>query len=197
MSNLLQGAPMTRIPFVFIFLALASGSALAHPGHAGDGLAAGLLHPLIGADHLLAMVAVGLWAARFRGLERWALPSAFVGFMLLGALIARPGGQIPAEPMIAGSVLVLGIAVAAAVRLPAAAGAAVVAAFALFHGYAHVAEIPAGMPFAAFVAGMLVATALLHAAGVALGVGLARAGDWLPRALGGVITLAGAYLLIA
>ena len=183
-----------RRPILMLVLLMLCGSALAHPGHPGEGALAGLWHPLSGADHLLAMVAVGLWAACQRGAARWALPLSFVAFMLAGFLSpALPG----VEPMIAVSVLTLGLAVAAAVRLPAWAGAAIVAAFALFHGNAHVAELPAGAHVAGFAAGMLLTTALLHAAGVGLGLSLGRANAWLPRALGGAVSVFGTYLLLA
>jgi urease accessory protein len=175
-------------------------AAIAHPGHvAGDvAFLSGLAHPLLGADHLLAMLAVGLWAARFSGAARWALPAAFIGFMLIGALLGSPGAHLPAaEQMIAASVFALGLAVSTRARIPLAAGAAVVAAFAFFHGYAHVAELPADASFAAFAAGMLAATALLHGTGILLAVQLGRVRAGLPRLLGGAVALAGAWLLVA
>jgi urease accessory protein len=184
---------MLRRPFFFLALALASGTSLAHPGHVDGGFAAGFVHPLLGVDHLLAMLAVGFWAARFGGGARWLLPAAFVSFMGLGLLVSLPY----LEPAIALSLLVLGIAVAAAVRFDARIGAAVVAAFALFHGQAHFAEIPAGLPVGGFAAGMLVATALLHLAGVVLALQGARLSAWLPRAFGASTALAGAWFLLA
>ena len=189
---------MPRVFCVFSILLLASGGALAHPNHAGDGFTAGLSHPLLGADHLLAMLAVGFWAARFGGLARWGIPAAFVTAMLAGALLGLGGFPWTGDDAtIAASVLVLGLMIAFAMRLPAAAGAALIAGFALFHGHAHFTELPAGAAFAPFAAGMLIATALLHIAGIGLAAGLGRFGAWLPRACGALTALAGAWFLVA
>jgi len=158
-------------------------------------LIAGLLHPLHGGDHLLAMLAVGFWGARYRGGARWILPAAFVGCMGLGSLL---GGRLPyTEAMIAVSVLVIGLAAAIRWRAPVAAGAALVGLFAVFHGHAHVEALAAGVSTAAFSAGMLMSTALLHAAGLVAALGLARLSASLPRALGAATALAGAWLLLA
>jgi len=185
-------------PILVTVLFLLSGTALAHPGDSGNGFAAGLAHPVLGADHLLAMLAVGVWAARLDGKARWALPAAFVASMLLGALLGFAGfAWAGDEPIIAASVLVLGLVIVSALGLPAAAGAALIAAFALFHGHAHFAELPAGSPFGAFAAGMLFATAALHACGMAAALALGRVRPWLPRALGGAVALAGAWLMLA
>jgi urease accessory protein len=178
-------------------LALAwSGAAFAHPGHGA--FLAGLAHPLSGADHLLAMIAVGFLGARYAGGARWALPAAFVAAMLAGALLGAAAVSLPAvEPMIAVSVLALGLAIACALHLPLAAGAALVAAFALFHGHAHFAAQPLGAPFAAFAAGVLIATALLHGAGIALALRVVREQVWLSRLLGGALALAGTWMVFA
>lgn len=177
---------------------LASDAALAHPELAAGGFGAGLSHPLLGADHLLAMLAVGFWAARLGGSARWKLPAAFVAAMLAGALLGLGGVHWAAdEPMIAISVLALGLIVASALRLPVSVGAALIAAFGLFHGHAHFVELPDGALFAAFAAGMLMSTVALHAAGVGLGLGLTRLSAWLPRALGAVTAAAGAWFLVA
>ena len=160
-----------------------------------NALATGLAHPMLGADHLVAMVTVGLWAARFSGAARWALPASFVGFMLVGALLAVPGAPLPAgEQVIAASVFVLGLAVLTAVRLPVWLAAVFVATFALFHGHAHGVE-SAGEPL--FLAGVLSATALLHGVGLFLGVVLRRVREWLPRSLGGVAAVVGAWLMLS
>ncbi|WP_236461580.1 HupE/UreJ family protein, partial [Pseudomonas syringae] len=111
--------------------------ALAHPGHGDNGLIAGISHPLGGLDHLLAMLAVGLWAAQQQGAARWALPCTFVGTMLIGGVLGFEGLNLPAlESGIAASVLALGLAVALAVRPPLALAVAATALFALFHGVA-------------------------------------------------------------
>ena len=156
---------------------------------------AGFLHPLHGGDHLLAMLAVGFWGARYAGGARWLLPTAFVGCMALGGAF---GARLPhAEAMIALSVLLIGLAAAIRWKAPVAAGAALVGLFALFHGHAHIEALAAGISPAAFAAGMLVSTALLHVAGVFTALGAARVHAWLPRALGGATALAGAWLLLA
>ncbi|KQU74899.1 MULTISPECIES: HupE/UreJ family protein [unclassified Rhizobacter] len=158
-------------------------------------LAAGFSHPFSGLDHLAAMVAVGLWSAL--GSRRvWLAPLAFGGTLLAGALIGLAGLMLPAvEPMIAASLLVLGLLVATNARLPAAAGAALAAVFALFHGLAHGAEL-AG-PTAAFaLTGMVAATALLHGAGIGLGLLLRSRSAWLPRVAGSAVALFGIALLV-
>lgn len=161
-------------PALFLSLLAASSAALAHPGHGADSFLQGFAHPFSGLDHLLAMLAVGLWAARFSGLPRWTLPLAFVSFMALGTGLALP----MVEPMIALSVLVLGLGAAMGSRLPLAAGAAVTALFALYHGQAHFAEIPAEASVAGFALGMLSATALLHGAGLLVALQSLRARRW-------------------
>lgn len=182
------------------FLALAAFAlpvlAHAHPGHDGHELtwdfAGGASHPLLGLDHLIAMVAVGLWAAQLGGRSRWLLPVAFVGFMVLGALAGHAGQTFPGvEQAIAASILVLGLLIAATVRLPLAAGMAVVGGFALFHGVAHGAEMPATAGGLAYGLGFAVTTALLHAIG--LGVGSAiKERQQAVRIAGGAVALAGA-----
>lgn len=178
-------------------LLLTAGSAAAHPGHDAAGFLAGLAHPLGGADHLLAMLAVGLYAARQAGAARWALPAGFMLAMLVGAGLAPAGVTFPGlELGIAASVLVLGLLIATLARLPLALTLPLVAAFALFHGYAHGAEMGAGS-LATYAAGFTLATGLLHGAAYLL----AR---WLPdsswaralrRVVGGLIAGAGVVLL--
>ena len=142
----------------------------AHTGHGVDGAASGFAHPFAGLDHLLAMLAIGAWAALQQGRARWAIPLAFAAAMAAGALAGFAGWGIPAmEPTIAASVVALGLAVAAAVRAPASAGVAIAALFALFHGNAHGMEA-AGAPLAAYLGGLLAATGLLHGAGFAAGL---------------------------
>jgi urease accessory protein len=131
---------------VFLILFGASGAALAHPEHAVGGVLHGFAHPFGGVDHLLAMVLVGLWAARRRGWTRLLLPCAFVGGMLAGALLGLAGAPLPAvEPMIMVSIAVFAAALLAAAHVAPAPSAALIALFALFHGYAHLAEIPDGL----------------------------------------------------
>lgn len=174
--------------------AFAAPLAWAHTGHGVAGAASGFAHPFAGLDHLLAMLAIGAWAAQQADRARWAIPLAFVAAMAVGALAGFAGLSLPAvEPMIAASVVALGLAVAAAVRAPVAAGVAVAALFALFHGHAHGMEA-AGQPLAAYLAGLLLATGLLHATGFAGGLAL-RATTL--RWAGAAITAGGVGLLIA
>ncbi|KQT47628.1 protein hupE [Aureimonas sp. Leaf454] len=181
----------------------ASAPAFAHLDPAAHGsVMAGLSHPLFGTDHILAMVAVGLWASQIGGRAVLAVPVAFVAVMSLGFAFGLSGASLPfVEPMIAASVVVLGLLVACAVRLPAAAGAAVVGAFALFHGHAHAAELGSAGALS-FAAGFVAATALLHLAGLGLGLALssgaglgARAGRVLARGLGLGTAVAGLALM--
>jgi urease accessory protein len=172
---------------------------LAHPP-AGEGiaLAAGLLHPLQGADHLLAMVAVGIWAALSGPAARVGYPAAFLAAMLAGGLAAGAGLALPlAEPMILASVVLAGAAAAAALRVPFGLAAPVLALCGFAHGHAHGVEGPAGAG-AGYAAGFLVATAALHLLGLAIGLAALRVGrPVLARAAGGVVALSGAALAVA
>lgn len=176
-------------------LALAA-SASAHTGagaHAHAGFATGFLHPLGGADHLAAMLAVGMWSAlSLRSV--WLAPAAFVALLAGGTLAGFAGIQLQAvEPMIAASLLALGLLVALRARLPLAVAASLAGLFAVFHGAAHGAELAGGG--APALAGLLAATALLHLAGIALGRLVLARERWLPLASGGGIALLGATLL--
>lgn len=174
------------------------GVALAHSGVGVGDAASGFLHPLTGADHLLAMVAVGLWASQLGRPGLW-LPVCFPLLMVVGAAIGRSGMFVPGtEAMIAGSLLVLGAAVVLAWRAPVGTAAVIVGGFAMFHGYAHGMEIPAGASPAVYAAGFVVATALLH--GVGLGIGLLGrwpAGAMAVRVMGAGVAGLGGVLLFA
>lgn len=185
--------------FFALPLALFAGTALAHPGHESTSFFSGFGHPIGGLDHLLAMLAVGLLAARQAGRARWALPVAFVAAMLGGAGLSALGVALPAvESGIALSVLVLGLLIAFVAKLPVAVAAPLVALFALFHGHAHHAEMGDGSLFA-FTAGFTLATVLLHAAGFVFARVLpdSVAALRVKRAVGGFIAVAGALLLAA
>jgi urease accessory protein len=162
-----------RLAIAAIAFVAATAPAFAHldPTENGSFLA-GFSHPLFGLDHILAMVAVGLWAAMIGGRAVWIVPTAFVGTMVAGFLLALLDAPLPfVEPGILASVVVLGLLVAAAVNVPAALGAVLVGAFALFHGQAHGGEI--GVAAAApYLLGFAIATTLLHCAGIALGLAL-------------------------
>jgi urease accessory protein len=177
-------------------LLLTPAIAFAHPGHGDNGLIAGISHPLGGLDHLLAMLAVGLWAAQQRGTARWALPCTFVGAMLLGGLMGFAGFNLPAlESGIAASVLALGLAVALAVRPPLSLAVIATAMFALFHGVAHGLELPEMSSPWTYAAGFVVATAVLHAAGYAVVRVLPQAAAPLVRLAGAVSAATGFWLL--
>lgn len=156
-------------------LALAPLTALAHPGHDGHDFTwdfnTGLTHPFTGWDHLLAMLAVGLWAAQLGGRARWLIPATFVAAMGAGAVLGRLGLAVPAvEQGIAASVLVLGLLIARSVRLSFATNLPLVATFAAFHGLAHAAEMPATATALGYGSGLLLATSFLHAVGLGLGL---------------------------
>lgn len=179
-----------------LLLLLASGTALAHPGH-GGGLAAGMAHPYTGLDHLLAMVAVGLWAAQQSARDAlWKIPLTFVIAMAVGALMGVAGLPLPqVETGIAASVVIVGLLVAFSLRLPTGAGMALVAAFALFHGFAHGIEAPLGN-LAPFGIGFILATTSLHGLGVALGWMARVRAEIVLRAGGAGVALAGAWMVL-
>lgn len=179
-------------------LLLSPALALAHPGHDHAGVMSGIAHPIFGLDHLLAMLAVGLWAAQQTGKARWALPLTFVAAMLVGGLFGFTGMQLPfMETGIAGSVLALGLLVALAVRPPLAVAAGLTALFALSHGVAHGLELPALSSPWGYAAGFIVATAMLHGAGYVVARNLPQVAAPLVRIAGAASALAGAWLLAA
>lgn len=154
--------------------AVVCSPAFAHPHHLhapGDGgLVAGLLHPWLGLDHLLAMTAVGLVAAQMGGRALWALPAAFLGAMIIGGTLGMLGLALPGVEMaIALSIIVLGIALAISQKWPLLAAAAIVAACGAFHGHAHGTEMPALAAPIAYAIGFIAATAVLHIVGVTAG----------------------------
>lgn len=190
---------MTSKRQLLTLLALASLSSLAaaHTGADGGahshGLASGLAHPFTGLDHLLAMLMVGVWSSG-SARRQWLAPALFALMLLAGALAAAAGLQLPGiEPMIAGSLIVVGALLLSPRQLPVAAGALAMAGFALFHGAAHGQEL-AG---AAALVGMLLGTVALHALGIALGRTLRRGAHWLPRLAGAGVALTGLGLLLA
>lgn len=180
-------------------LALLGAAALAAPaeahtfGAAGAGLAEGAAHPISGLDHLMAMVAVGLWGAQTGGRARWAMPLAFVAAMVLGGALGMTGFVLPGvETGIAGSVLILGALIALAARMPLAAGLGLIALMGVFHGHAHGAEMPETASPLLYALGFVAVTAALHAAGVIAGTAALKA-VWMSRAL----RLAGAAVAVS
>jgi urease accessory protein len=175
--------------------------ASAHPGHeAAPGFIHGFLHPLGGLDHILAMVAVGLFAARLGGRALWLVPASFVVTMAAAGVAGMAGLALPyVEAGIALSLLVLGAAIAFEITMPVAAAMGLVAFFAVFHGHAHGAEMPETMSGLAYGAGFVAATTALHALGIGLGLLIGRSGEMFGRRVlqvgGGAAALAGAALL--
>lgn len=172
--------------------------ALAHPGHDPNGFASGVAHPVSGLDHIMAMIAVGLWAAQMGGRAVWAVPLSFVSVMLAGGAMGMAGVEIPfVESGILASILVLGLLIAAAAKLPLYASLPMVGVFALCHGHAHGAEMAAGASGMGYSAGFVIATAGLHLAGLSLGALLkVKAPSFVLRAAGGAVA-ASALLLWA
>lgn len=181
---------------LFVLAAMTmTGPALAHSG--GDhihSIGAGLAHPLSGADHIAAMLLVGIWAGLVGGARLWVWPATFVGAMILGGVLGASGVAVPwVETAIAVSVIVLGIAVAGAIRLPVALGAALIALFGAAHGYAHGQEA-SDTTFTFYALGFVVATAALHALGV---YGVRFLGSSLSRVLGAAGVFAGLAMVLA
>lgn len=197
---------MTRtwaLSCIGVVASLMSSPAWAHPGHldasASSGLVAGLLHPITGLDHVLAMVAVGLLAVSLGGRALWAIPASFIVAMVAGGALAIAGVHLPmVEPAIATSVLVIGLLVAMQTKLPAPAVALIVASFAVFHGYAHGSEMPVSASAVAYAAGFIAATAALHMSGIAAAIAAnktaVRYSQNLLRITGGLVAAAGLAL---
>ncbi|MEP7453783.1 HupE/UreJ family protein [Phyllobacterium sp. SB3] len=188
---------MKKTLFLTLPLALtATTPAFAHLNPAEHGsFAAGFSHPMFGADHILAMVAVGLWAVLLGGRALWMVPAAFVGTMMAGFLLAIAGAPLPfVEPTILASVVAIGLFAAMAIRVPTPLAMLMVGFFALFHGHAHGGEMGAATA-ASYLLGFAVATALLHAIGLALGMLLgAGRGRLIIRAAGAGTAFAGLWL---
>jgi len=172
--------------------------AAAHPGHLPmSGFAAGVQHPLSGMDHLLAMIAVGLWAGLCGGRREWLWPATFVTSMIAGSVIglfATP--NLPVEPAILASVMVLGLATALSLRVPTVLGGLVIAIFGMAHGYAHGSEMPHTASGLDFAAGFALATAILHVTGVVAATSFRRLRlDLVTRFAGTGIVIAGISLI--
>ncbi|MFM8332470.1 MAG: HupE/UreJ family protein [Candidatus Methylumidiphilus sp.] len=183
------------VPALAGFALVFAPSASAHTlGSHGAGFAAGVAHPFIGLDHLLTMLAVGLWAAQLGGAALWRVPAAFVAAMAVGAALARPELDLAGlELAVGGSVLALGLLLAFALRLPGLLAPLAVALLALSHGAAHGLEMPQTASPWGYGLGFLLATAGLHGAGIALGLSLKRSA--LARVGGVAIAAAGLWLL--
>lgn len=176
-----------------ITLCLVAGTASAHTGsHTVTGFVSGLTHPLLGLDHLLAMVAIGLWAAQQGGRALWAVPAAFVGAMVLGGSLALSGIALPhVETAIAASVLVLGLLIATRRQWAVPLGMALAAGFAVFHGHAHGLEMPLAASPVLYALGFVLATVFLHG----LGIAASRVDRQAVRLAGAVIAASGLALI--
>jgi urease accessory protein len=192
---------VTRIAALAAVLVALAGPAFAHTGHGhAGGFVHGFMHPVGGLDHVLVMMAVGLYAVRLGGRALWLMPATFIAVMAFGGLlgtfrIADPFFEIG----VAISVVVLGLAVALRADMPTITAIALVGLVAIFHGYAHGTEMPGDVSGYAYAAGFLLATALLHGAGIAVGFAAARfaaLGGWrVAQAAGGAMALAGVAIL--
>lgn len=178
-----------------------SNVAFAHPGHelVGNNLEsayAGFMHPLTGWDHLLVMLAIGVWASKLGGKARWQLPLTFLASMTIGAIMGLAGITFSGvETAIAASVMAMGLLLAINLPIPAISRIGIVAVFAVFHGLAHGVELHSQQGYAV-LGGMLIATALLHAAGLLLGSQRVQLAKWLQTGLALVMMLVGGYLMM-
>ncbi|MGH7495804.1 MAG: HupE/UreJ family protein [bacterium] len=173
-------------------------TAWAHEGGgAASGFFSGFAHPSSGLDHVVAMVAVGLWGAQLQKPAMWLLPVAFPVVMAFGGMLGVRGVQIPAvEIGIALSAIVLGAAVLSEARPPLWLAAIIVGAFAIFHGHAHGTELPQSAHALAYSVGFVLATGCLHATGIAIGLIYKwPAGKWVVRLGGAVIAAIGCFFL--
>jgi urease accessory protein len=181
-----------------VALALTSTPAVAHTGTGlAGGFVAGFAHPLTGLDHLLAMICVGLWGAFLGRPLIYALPVIFPGVMVLGAALGMFAVPVPTvEIGVALSVLVLGVCIALSLRAPVWVACVIVAAFGIFHGYAHGRELPSAADPAGYSVGFVLATGMLHLAGISIGLlNDIPHGVRVTRSLGGAIGVAGGWFL--
>lgn len=192
--------------FVFVMLGsifvdvMSAGIELLHTGTVGNAIE-GFLHPLLGIDHLLAMITVGMLSAQMGGRAIWTVPTTFVSVMVIGGILGIAGIQVPfVEYGIALSVVILGVALLAKRRTPEGIAMIFVGLFAMFHGHAHGAELGTVtdvMQVVAYVLGFVVATAGLHVIGALLGYIALRnsRGALILRASGALIAMVGVYLI--
>jgi len=183
---------------VALAVTVTATAALAHTGEGiNSGFASGFWHPILGWDHVVAMVAVGLWGAFLGVPALWILPVVFPLVMAFGGALGVIGVPVPAvETGIALSGVILGLLIAFAVRAPLWVAAVIVGVFAIFHGHAHGTELPEAFNAYGYAVGFVVGTGLLHVAGIALGfLTKSEAGAVAVRGVGGAIALVGAAFL--
>jgi len=193
--------PKTLLTALLAAIALMPTAALAHTGLGAHGFEHGFLHPLGGLDHQIAMVMVGVLAYQMGGRALWLVPGTFVLIMVASGALGMAGIPMPfVEIGIALSCIVLGAIVALGVTVPVAAAMGVVGLFAVFHGHAHGTEAPVDASGLAYAAGFVLATALLHALGIAFGGAIGwlseRRGVAAYRVAGGAASVAGLALLV-
>ncbi|MBQ0832984.1 HupE/UreJ family protein [Marinobacter sp.] len=188
---------MTKL-LMTVGLMLTATVAAAHPGdgvHTHSGFLSGLLHPMMGIDHLLAMAAIGFWSIRQNTTMKNGAPLFVVGGMVLGAAIAWGGVSLTGvETGIAMSVLLAGVLIATMAKLPTAIGGTLVALFMVTHGYAHGAEMTAGASLLSYMSGFVIATLAITFVGRGLGTLMLKADNRVTRALGGVVAVIGSVL---
>lgn len=188
------GAALVFVALAFLFPRIVSAH---EPGVAG-GFVSGLTHPLFGLDHVMAMIAVGLWGGQLKKPAIWMLPLTFPVVMAIGGMFGARGVNLPwVEVGIAVSAIALGLMVLASLKPPLWVAAIVVGAFAIFHGHAHGTELPEAAAPIAYGAGFVLSTGLLHALGIA--IGLLVEWDWgenVVRICGAAIACSGIYFLI-
>ncbi len=193
-----QSPFMTRVMTLVVVIFLSAEAAFAHPqkGQA-TGFLTGFYHPISGLDHVLAMVAVGLWGAQLGAPAIWLLPVAFPMVMAMGGMLGLMGVPLPGtEYGIALSAILLGAVILFEIRPPLGFAAALVGFFAIFHGYAHGAELPPGQSAMLYSIGFVIATGCLHAVGI--GIGTVHKWDWGKRALrfaGALVAVGGAFFM--
>ena len=201
MTFLLRYRPICKVIFSLLLLIFVPIPAYAHVGiGAASGWSHGLFHPFLGLDHLCAMLAVGLWAGQMGGRAVWLAPLTFVSVMALGGVLGVAAIPLPfIEGGILMSLLVLGVLIAAAIRLPLLVSLATVGLFALFHGYAHGAEMPHSASGLTYALGFMLSTAALHLTGIGMANWLGRTGraQWLRLAGATIALFGGALYLVA
>ena len=196
--NATRHNPLVRAMALAVFVFLCAQTALAHP-QKGEavGFLTGFRHPISGLDHVLAMVAVGLWGAQLGSPAIWVLPVAFPMVMAFGGMLGLMGVPLPGiEYGIALSAILLGAAVMFEVRPPLGVSAALVGFFAIFHGHAHGTELPPGQSALLYSMGFVIATGCLHALGI--GIGTVHRWAWgqkLLRVAGGLVAMGGAFFM--
>ena len=170
--------------------------AVAHTGHGDQTFMDGFTHPFLGLDHLLAMLMVGIWSVlNARSNKVWLAPATFVSLLAVGAFLGQHGIVVPQlEPLVAASVLVLGVMLALPFKLALSAALAVIGGFALFHGMAHGGELEQG---SAIMTGIILGSAVLHACGMGFAHRVLKSRPQLAMRLGQVVALIGGGLVLS